>query len=307
MRNRFKWYNYCLIPMVGVLNILISYVEMYFISSLNTIMASIIVLINSIVCYGFISFVLLRDEFREKELGKPHLRPLVKGILVAVCTIGICYMFQNMVFNAAYALNGFIPEEYLDLVSDVKYGKESHLFLEMLFLCFSFGIIAPIYEELFFRKILLARFREVSLVLRLIMSNVCFILMHEDVELRIFVIPLSIICSLVVIKGNVWVAMLTHCAVNLVGILKIPIGENFFSVAYPIKHNDPRTAMTSAFFCCVICLVLFWFICWLLFDDKKEKSTNREKWGIAIRGKENIYYFVSCLLFIVLAFFIPMA
>jgi len=293
--------------MVGVLNILISCIEMYFLSKPSTVIASIIILINSILCYGIVSIIILRDEYKKTELGKLHVNSFTRGILVALSTIGVCYIFQNLVFNTAYAINGFIPEEYVDLVGDVKYGKESQSSLELIFLCVSFGVVAPIYEELFFRKILLARFKEVSIVLRLIMSNICFILMHEDFELRVFVIPMSIICSLVVIKGKVWMAMLTHCAVNLVGILKIPIGETFFTVAYPIKHNDPRTAIISAFFCGVICLVLFWFVGWLLFDKSRERWVNNMKCKKAIGKKENAFYFLSCLIFILLSFFIPMA
>ena len=260
-------YQYMLLIVAGLLAFIVSIAESImpeegFYTSCN------LSIFNVIICYGVISV------FFRKKIGRDFFVITRKGVLsaiaMALCVVFICYFFQNATFNLLYVTSGYIPEKYKILVENVMYEKNNYSTIERIVLIFSFGIITPFFEELFFRFVMLENFEKTSIILRFVMVNFCFVLMHNNIDLMIFVIPLSIVCSLLMhYKRCFLYPFIVHCIVNIVGIMEIPLDEIAFSPQYAIQYGEKVTAMTNVFFDLVI-VVFFVTVLRAIMGEKKK-------------------------------------
>lgn len=85
------------------------------------------------------------------------------------------------------------------------------------------GILGPIMEELLFREVLLERLRVYSDLTAIIVTSVCFGLLHGNIQQIIYTIPFGMILAYVKVKTNdIRYSIGLHMAVNLLGSILIP-------------------------------------------------------------------------------------
>ena len=267
--------RYCLIPMAAILDIIMFWIESFIVRVPNFALTILFSIINSMVCYGSVSLYGAQGMKRADTI-KLSGSAIKKILIVPICALIACCVFRNLIYNLAYAIGGYVPERYLNLVSNIIYEEKHYNFRQYVFVIICFGILVPIYEELFFH-FFLNNFKEVSVLLRFIMMNLCFIFSHEGVDSILYVLPMSIICSIVAVSsGEIIYCMLIHCFVNIIGILKFPIDEFFWGAGYAIKYNEVMLAFRNGFFCAVL-LVLLFMVIHIVLQNTKISNTYRVK------------------------------
>ncbi len=291
-----------LIPLSAILINAVSYFQQALgeISFYNTVLLNIL---NVVVCYGsvFILYTLFAGK-EEQVNDKPVIKDCLRYLTVAALVVFVCYFFQNAIFNFLYAAWGYVPEKYLDLVENVMFEDMHYNFTKKMALILCYGIITPILEEVFFRKIMQSNFSRVSFPLRLVMTTACFLMSHDDYELMIFILPMSIYCSLIMAEtGQLLYPILIHCIINIAGILELPINEIVFSPRYPIKYGEKNTAWFYGFFN-ISATALFVCVTMVLLFKEGKRTHNDRKYGDKKTGTrlDSVIYLIAGILYIIL-------
>ncbi|WP_408608259.1 CPBP family intramembrane glutamic endopeptidase [Aquimarina spinulae] len=112
--------------------------------------------------------------------------------------------------------------------------------LSVLYRGISVLIIAPIFEEFFFRKFL---FREVlkkhSLTLSILVSSICFSLIHLPSYRNLLpTFIFGIIACLIYNKtNNIFYTIILHFLTNLSWLLLVSYGKSYYEWSYGLNYN----------------------------------------------------------------------
>lgn len=83
--------------------------------------------------------------------------------------------------------------------------------------CIYAGFIAPIGEELVWRKFFIDRTHRYGVTMSIVVSALCFALMHASVDQFVYAFGVGIFFGFLYIKtGRIWITIVLHSAVNLV-------------------------------------------------------------------------------------------
>ena len=289
--------RYFIFLIAGLFSVVMSLIQLK-IPEKNLYFSCFMSIINVILCYGIVSVFFLKK--RKSSYFEFDIKDVLLAVVLGVFTVFICYFFQNAFFNFLYAITGYIPEKYITLVENIIFEENYYSVIERVILVFSFGIITPFFEELFFRFVMLENYEENSLILRMIMVNLCFILMHDDTDLLIFITPLSIVCCWLMHSMRCFLyPFFAHAIVNVVGIMELPIDEVAFSPRYAIEYNEKQTALINGIFN----IVLMAFFVFLINLITKRRAKNSKANWINSDIKENVKYFISVLCYLLLQCF----
>ncbi len=289
-------HQYMLLILAGLLALIASIVESIM-PEMNFYVSCYLSIINVIICYGVISVFFLKK--RNKGFFIMKSKDILSASAIALCVALVCYFFQNMIFNLLYVFFDYIPEKYNYLVENITYENNSYSLIGRVVLIFSFGIIIPFFEELFFRFVMLENYNNTSIILRFVLVNFCFVLLHDNIDLMIFVIPLSVVCSLLMHNKRCFVyPFIVHCIVNIVGILEIPLDEIAFSPKYAIQYSEKTTALTNVFFNIIVVAFFTTLLCAIM-GQKKEDSINE---GVLVKNRDNLSYFFSVGIYFLLQY-----
>lgn len=160
---------YALIPLSAILINATSYFQQTLgeITFYQTVLLNIL---NVVVCYGsvFILYTFLSGK-EEQVNAKPGMKDCLRYLAVAAFVVLVCYFFQNAIFNFLYAAVGYVPEKYLELVENVVFEDVHYNLTKKMALILCYGIITPVLEEVFFRKIMQSNFSKVSFLFHIIL------------------------------------------------------------------------------------------------------------------------------------------
>ena len=136
---------------------------------------------------------------------------------------------------------GFVEQPLLDFEKIIDYYKtseikfHSHRFagISAFFIYFQISslLIAPLFEELFFRKFLFSKLLENNkLWTSIIVSSLCFSVIHfETPDNLIPTFIFGVIACLIYFKTkNIWYTIIAHFLNNLFSMLYLIYGESFF-------------------------------------------------------------------------------
>lgn len=291
--------KYYLVPLAAIINIVLVYTEQRIWGGTPNFYLSVFISIfNSVLCYGVVLFRTGDNSIWKQPGKKLSFEDVIRSFLAAIFVVIACYYFQNLYFNLAYSMTGYVPEKYMNLSGNVFLVDSHHTLKETVIMCLAFGVVIPIYEEIFFRGLLYNSYPKVSGFARFLITNICFLLSHEEADLMIFILPMSIACMLcAAITGGIIASCILHCVVNIIGILKIPVGEFVFSPKYPIRYQERGVAVTNSFFCFIIVLIAVIVISRLLrFQDYKKVGS----WDM----KNNVGYVIAGILYLVFTVFV---
>lgn len=168
----------------------------------------------TILClYGFAAlpaFLILRGV----PASAPEKRRMpVKSFLMFMM---IAFFFVSLGSNVGQAVNGTI-----DALTGTEQGSEitdaingSALWLTAIYSL----VIAPIMEELFFRKLLVDRLAPLGGWIAIILSGLFFGLFHGNIDQFFYAALLGALFAYVYLNtGNVWIPILMHSIVNFFG------------------------------------------------------------------------------------------
>ena len=180
---------------------------------------------------GFPAFCLMirRVDARSSELGRP-LGP-ARFFQVYLIVLALMYL-TNMATLAFTALIGLLRGE--TVVNPVEQMESYPVALTTLLGC----VIAPITEELMFRRLLLNRLRPYGEKFAVVASALCFGLFHGNLNQVFYAFAIGLVFAYVALRtGRLWQVMLLHAMVNSISVLILPLleplgtaGENLLSL-----------------------------------------------------------------------------
>jgi membrane protease YdiL (CAAX protease family) len=158
-------------------------------------------------------------------------------------TIRVVLMAATCVNAVAAAYRYWVPFGGLKLLEG---ALESHwgAVSTLLAAC----VTAPLLEEVLYRGLLLARIRrDFSDTVSVLITATVFMLVHEDVTRAPEQLVAGIVLgSIVVVTGRLWLAVLTHSALNLGGIVHS---------ALDFLHGQERLGILFPMFCIAIAII----------------------------------------------------
>lgn len=186
--------------------------------------------VGYLVCIGLLWLVLRR--LPTASVGKATIRPM-QFLGFYATAMGLTYILSlvgswlNSLLHTA--LNGVDTSS--NPVGDMLEGM--NLWAVALTAC----VLAPICEEIIFRKLLLDRLLPFGDKAAIIYSAVAFGLFHMNVPQGLYATALGLLLGYLVVRtGNIWYAIALHAAVNVTGsILPLALemyGGNFINILF---------------------------------------------------------------------------
>lgn len=157
-------------------------------------------------------------------------KPAVEGIqksrlsvkslgLLFVMMMGITYIFNGIGFGINYALAALLGKNVDAMVPIVNTTETASLLLTFVMACF----VAPFFEEIIFRKIIIDRTRMYGERTAVLVSAVCFGLFHGNIAQFLYATAAGIVLGYIYIKtSDIKYTMAFHFAMNLVGGILLP-------------------------------------------------------------------------------------
>lgn len=231
---------------------------------LQTIILVIIqILITVIISFVFKQFNLFNQEGYNHLLGlfrtfvqitgyliffqlfwKPSSDWIVKNdlkidnfkIIAFIVIIGIGFEFLKSPFFDFENLIKYFKKTDLDLHSNNFNGFD----LRLIYRSFGAIIIAPIFEELFFRKYLMNKLKvHNSKILTLLISSICFALIHLESPNNVipsFLFGLG--SGIVYLKTNkIGYSILLHFFCNSLWLIDLVLEDKFYNFLYGLEFN----------------------------------------------------------------------
>ena len=173
-------------------------------------------------CYGVgapLFFLLARRQPVPPPEGRPA--PLRPGRFLQVYVIGLSAMYLvNLATQWLMALVGFLRGEAV--VNPVLETAGYPVALNLLLGC----VIAPVAEELMFRRVLLERLRPYGERFAALASALCFALFHGNFHQFFYAFALGVVFAYVVLKTRcLWQVVLLHAMVNGIYAGLTPLAE----------------------------------------------------------------------------------
>lgn len=158
---------------------------------------------------------------------------------------------------------------------------------ETILLFLAVGIIAPIFEELSFRKLLFGVLRKEGNAFGIIMSGFLFGLWHGNFSQMFFACLVGMLFAYVLAKtGNIFLTMAIH------------IINNSFAVLSPIYDNNLISNGVFRIICLIFAIILIvGFVSFIVLIKKKEISFNAIKNTIKSQNKKVYLNFIPYMIF----------
>lgn len=225
--------------------------------------------------------ILIRRYTRKLKISIPfdsHLNiPCSKILYYTVISIGISIIFGIL----TNLINLFLMQFGLQMTTP-DFSVKNDVFYNMI-LILSTCIIAPIFEELFFRGLILQALKRYGNVFAILTTSILFALLHGNLMQAIPVFALSLVISYAVLRSNnILTGILIHFINNSLSTF-----ESFFS---------NNIAISSIFL-----LLYIYFIIFTIYVITKKREMILSYYHLH-KGKKVTYFFKNwvSILFLVL-------
>lgn len=175
--------------------------------------------VGSVYGVGFPAFCLVLRGTPQPRLTK--YRPLSPVRFLQVYVISLCFMYlTNYLTLTLMGLIGLLRGEAVSNPVD-QMGSYSPV-LSLLLGC----VIAPVTEELMFRRLLLNRLQPYGDRFALVASALCFGLFHGNLNQFFYAVAIGLVLGWVALRtGRLWQNMLLHAMINFLAVGVVPLLE----------------------------------------------------------------------------------
>lgn len=175
-----------------------------------------------------------RQEIPRREIPFP----------IWLCTLSLCFgltylgsIVGNILNSVIASLSGEVPENALQTVTE-----QSPTWIILLFV----GILAPILEEIFFRKLLIERLCVYGDLPAVLISGILFGLMHGNFYQFFYAASLGIVMGYVYIRtGKLRYTIALHMSINIVG--SVYTSEMLKKLDLTLLEQNPTLGFFSCF------------------------------------------------------------
>lgn len=191
-------------------------------------------LISRIIAY-FLIFSIIKEKNINWKKGFNYKHYKIFIIFVLVIVVFGLQLINSTLFQIDKIISYFFLNN--DTVDNYHFDGFG---LELVYRSIAVIALSPIFEELFFRKILFTKLKEkYSLKTSLIISSICFALVHIDAPKNL--IPtffLGLISALIYQKTNkIGYSILLHLFYNLYWFAMVVIGEQYLNWVFNLQFN----------------------------------------------------------------------
>lgn len=185
---------------------------------------------------GFLIFFIFFWKPYKNWVNESDLKVNNTKFLFSILIIGIGYELIKSPFSDFNNLINYMNK--IDLVNySFLYDKNDSQFIYRIF---SALIIAPIFEELFFRKYLITNLiKENNRIISLLISSICFSLIHFETPNNL--IPtfiFGIVSGLIFLKTRkIGYTILLHFICNSLWLLDVLFDNKFYILLFNFKFN----------------------------------------------------------------------
>ena len=194
----------------------------------------IINIIPSCIAFSVVLFVIFKMNIKREDIAKKVNDIEWKIVLLLlILNVGM-FFFDRPCFDFTRML------DVINKVEIAPYMNYSGSNLSLFYKCVSVVIVAPVFEELFFRKYLFVElYKKYSFRISIIVSSICFSLIHlPSYRNLIPTFLFGIICCIIYTKTkNILYTIILHSISNLTWIFTILYGEVFFNWMISLKFN----------------------------------------------------------------------
>lgn len=234
---------------------------------------------------------------------KRKLNPLMwVGFLCLCFTISFAANFVGQYISSWISfLTGAQVENELEQMTVV-----TPLGINILFV----GILAPIFEELFYRKAVIDRLRRYGDLPAILISGVIFGLIHGNLSQLFYATAVGILLSFIYVRtGSVLYTISIHSAFNMIGgVYTTELLRRMGESLTPAEGDTVGEAMLMAYSIFVIFAlvvgVIFLIANWRRFRrslGQGEYTLTREAWSNVIIANPGTWVFVAMIAFLVLS------
>lgn len=244
--------------------------------------------LSAVSCYGVGAPLFFRLIRRQPALPVPPARPLgaARFFQVYFICLAALYLF-NLATQWVMALVELLRGS--GVVNPVLTVEEYPVALNLLLGC----VIAPVTEELMFRRMLLERLRPYGERFAMLASALCFALFHGNLYQFFYAFALGVILAYVALKGRcLWQLILLHAMINGIYAGLVPLAE---------RAGEWGASVLGLFILAAIVLGIVFFLVLrrqLSWQPGGSGFSERRKWALFIQSPGVICF---CILAVALA------
>ncbi len=150
-----------------------------------------------------------------------RLKPSTFIMIFFICT-AVMYITNYFSVFITFMIALAKGENFMDLNPIVEVFKNSNYILSLLYA----SLVAPITEELIFRKLLLNKLRRYGDTPAILMTGLAFGLFHMNLSQFFYAAALGFIFAYVTIRTNtIRYSILLHCMINFIGAVIAPFAS----------------------------------------------------------------------------------
>lgn len=279
----------------------------------NISLFQFLLIIFSVDMIGFSFIFILSKKIPEAKLEK-HKMGFGKLLVCVLIGAGICGAggIIGNIFHFALMLPFGVSVEEVNQLGNMMLSSDA--FIRIL----TVGILAPIFEELIFRKLLIDRIVKHGEFAAILMSGLMFGLFHGNFSQFFFATGLGLFWAFIYIKtGTIWYTILFHMIVNLSSsVITVYLSQSYLQVIS--EAGQDMTAITGEgamavllyagwmgilIVCCIVGIIL------LIVNRKKfclnantAGMSKKEMAGSVLSAKGMIFYYIPCIILFLMAY-----
>ena len=165
-----------------------------------------------IYCIGLPIFILIIRKVPKENLNEKSNLTIIQFIKFVVISFATMYVFNLLGIFVNLGISVLKGSYVINPISNLL--SKVNVFQTIIFV----GIIAPVMEEVIFRKILLSRLRKFGDFFSIFLSALAFGMFHGNLSQFFYAFALGCIFAYIVIKtGTIKYSIILHMIINLFG------------------------------------------------------------------------------------------
>ena len=230
------------------------------------------------------------------QLDRNFIKLGLLTVLGAACIMIVTYSFKALVLNFLVGFQG----STLEFLDTDEHEHSKLLIGQFLIAVISLGIVSPVFEELFFRKMMIDQYRFLSPWVTIPCSVLIFVMSHNNVSQILVSIPIGVFCGIVMYRtGSVVLCAILHGISNILSINGTEYDTLLFSYEYAAQYHENGTARLNCLFllCIVTAAVILLMLVINRLPKKEAAETGTAKEETAKSALPAVLYIAVSLIF----------
>ena len=229
---------------------------------------------------GFPIFLLIIRKVPKETINEKSRLTIVQLIKFIIISFATMYVFNMLGMGINFGISILKGSNVVNPLENLL-GK-----VNIFETAFFVGILAPIMEEIIFRKILLSRLRKFGDFFSIVLSALAFGMFHGNLSQFFYAFALGCIFAYIVVKtGTIKYSIILHIIINLFGTVFIP--------KIILMKNVFLSGMVGLFVIAIIIAGIILFILNIkkvVLENGDLNLTKKEQFGLMFKNSGIIVY-----------------